>query len=167
MAAPLFRFEVPIRDLVLQPSGYLNRPWEAFFRFVQQRLDSLGSEKFFQLTNNQVAAANVEGLAFNADGTSQAVVDFLIQRVTTSTGATELITSGTFHAVYKPTSLNWAIVTMGTPGPSTSGITFSITATGQVQYTSTNITGTASISKLTYRARTLSGKNSLYSQVGK
>jgi hypothetical protein len=151
---------------MLEASGYLTRPWELFFRTVAKSIETLGSEKYFQITNNTAVAADVDGLAFTSSTVSQAVVDFLIQRVTTGGGATELITSGTFHAVYKPSSDSWSVVLMGTPGPSASGVTFSITATGQVQYTSTNITGTESISKLTYRARTLGGKSSLYSEVG-
>lgn len=160
------QFLVPYKDKMLEVSGYLTRPWELFFRTTAKSIETLGSEKYFQIVNDTFVETDVDGLAFTSSTVSQAVVDFLIQRVTTGGGATELITSGTFHAVFKPASNLWDIVYMGTPGPSASGVTFTITATGQVQYTSTYITGTESISKLTYRARTLGGKSSLYSEVG-
>lgn len=167
MAAPLFTFEVPVRDSVLTPSGLISRPWETFLRFLQQVVDPLGVEKFYTLANNQAVAADIIGLALSSKSVSQGIIEYLVQRVTTGTGAVELVESGSIHAVYKPTSLSWALVTMGTPGPSTSGVTFSITAAGQIKYTSTNITGTASISKLTFRVRTLAGKNAKYSAVGR
>lgn len=159
-------FEVPYRDQVLDSNGVLANAWEWFFRAVVERIYPLGDEDSILLVNNQAAVANVTNLKFNSKGVSQAFVDFLIQRVTTGAGAVELIASGMFAAVYKPTSNTWAIQMIGTPGPSTSGITFSITALGQVQYTSTNETGTASISKLCWRARTLGAKNEKYSSVG-
>lgn len=160
-------FKVPYKDALVGDDGLLTRPWEVFFRLITSALDPLGIEKFFTLENNISSAKDLTGLNFNYEGVSFAIVEFFIQRVTTGTGATELITSGIFHVVYKPTTNAWELTVIGTPGPSVSGITFSITAAGQVQYTSTNITGTSSISKMSYRARTISGKSSTYSVVGR
>lgn len=160
-------FRPPYRDELIDYSGLVTRPWELFFRIIASALEPLGVEKYFALENNISSAKDITGLNFNSDSVSHGIVEFFIQRVTTGTGATELITSGIFHVVYKPTTNSWALTVIGTPGPSVSGITFSITAAGQVQYTSTNITGTSSISKMSYRARTISGKSSTYSVVGK
>jgi hypothetical protein len=167
MARAQLSFEVPIRDPISNEAGMISRAWETFFRFIQQVVDPLGIEKFFNITNNQTTAADIIGLNLSSKAISQAIVEYLVQRVTTGAGAVELIESGVIHAVYKPTSNIWVIFTMGTPGPSVSGITFSINALGQVKYTSTSVTGTASISKLTFRIRTLAGKNSKYSVIGK
>ena len=109
---------------------------------------------------------NIDGMKFNYKGISQATVDFLIQRVTTSTGATELIETGIFVVSYNPTSENWSLTMIGTPGPDDSGVDLSIDSDGQVQYASTSITGTASISRINWRARTLSAKHSTYSSAG-
>ena len=160
-------FRPPYRDQLVDDSGLVTRPWELFFRIIAAIVEPLGVEKYFALENNISVAKDITGLNFNSDSVSHGIVEFFIQRVTTGTGATELITSGLFHVVYKPTTSAWALTVIGTPGPSISGITFSITAAGQVQYTSSNITGTASISKISYRTRTISGKSSTYSVVGK
>jgi hypothetical protein len=160
-AAP-FSFEVPYKTPIADQGGLVQRAWSFFFRNVQSALDPLGVEKYFSLVNNQASAANIEGLKFDYAKVGQVIVDYLIQRVTTSTGATELIETGQFYLVYKPTSATWAL----TSGPSTAGITLSVTSAGQVQYTSSNITGTASISKITFRARTMAAKNSQYSVAG-
>lgn len=157
------RITAPTKDPITGDDSMATKPWVDFFSSVAEAIVPLGTEKYFQLVNNQTSAATVTGLSFSKKSISQAIVDFLIQRVTTGSGATEIVTSGTFHLVYKPTSDSWALVIMGAPGPSTSGITFTVTALGQVQYTSTNITGTASISKLAFRYRTLGAKSFKYS----
>lgn len=162
----------PLIDKISDKEGVLSLPWVEFFRMVQDFLTPLGQEKSFPLTNGKTTIVgdpdqdDIKGLSFDKQFVSQAIVEFLIQRITTDTGANELVATGVFHAVYKPTSQTWAIVSPWTPGPSTSGITFSITSAGQVQYTSSNITGTASISRIVWRARTLAAKHSTYSKVG-
>lgn len=167
MAAPQVSFEAPIRDPISDATGMISRHWEIFFRFLQQIIDPLGVEKFFAIVNNQSTAVDVVGLQLSSKAISQAIIEYLVQRVTTGAGAVELIESGVLHAVYKPTTNAWAMFLMGTPGPSSSGVTFTVNAIGQIKYTSTNVTGAASISKLTYRVRSLAGKNSKYSAIGK
>lgn len=117
-------------------------------------------------THTFTPRGNIDAMKFNYKGVSQATVDFLIQRVTTSTGATELIETGIFVVSYNPTSENWSLTMIGTPGPDDSGIDFTIDSEGQVQYVSTSITGTASISRINWRARTISAKHSSYSTAG-
>ena len=153
----------PLNSNIAGENGLVSPIWNTFFGQLVQLLTPLGVEKNFQLENNLAVAADIVGLSFTAKNVSHAVIDFYIQRVTDTN---EVVTSGTMHAVYKPNSANWSLVTMGTPGPSTSGITFSITAAGQVQYTSSNVTGTIKISKITWRARTLAAKSALYSVMG-
>lgn len=218
---------IPLNDPVIDGQGIISRAWLQFLTYFKNAVEPLGIEKTFDLVNNQAVAANIEGLSFSSKSVSQGIVEYLIQRVTTSTGAleiiengtlqanylpssdtwslfeylkvsnwtifslvnsqavaaditgllvnlnktriatveyliervttgggaTELIEGGSFSLVYKPTSAIWTIVAIGTPGPSAGGITFTITAAGQVQYTSTNITGTASISRIGFRVK--------------
>jgi hypothetical protein len=154
---------VPYQDAVVDKKDLLiTRTWSFFFRSIQAALDPLGVEQYFTLVNNQSVAADIDGLKFDLAKVGQVTVDYLIQRVTTGGGATELIETGTLYAAYKPTSNDWFLINV----PSSAGITLSITSSGQIQYTSTNVTGTASISKLTFRARTLAAKNSQYSSAG-
>ncbi len=117
-------------------------------------------------THTFTPRGDVTNLKFDKRGVSIAFVDFLIQRVTTSTGATELIEGGCFQVAYSPTSDDWDLTFIGTPGPDDSGVDLSVDGDGQVQYVSSSITGTASISKITWRARTLSAKHSSYSSAG-
>lgn len=159
--------ELPTKDIVINERGLVSEKWEKYLRQSENRLAALGEEKAFQLVNNQVAAADVEGLSFDKAKVSCAVVHYVIQRVTTGGGATESLETGCFHVVYKPTADSWSLVTMWTPGPDASGITLSITSAGQVQYVSSSITGTASISKISWRAQVLAAKHSSYSEVGR
>lgn len=160
-------FQPPIMTSLLDAKGVLAYAWEWFFRDVHSRLDPLGIETSFDIVNNQSTPVDIANLKFNSAGVGQAIVEFLVQRVTTGTGATELLESGHFVAVYKPTSDVWVLHLADINAPDNSGVDFTITAAGQVQYTSTNITGTAQISKLFYRVRTMGAKNALYSVAGK
>ena len=163
MKAAPYSVEVPLRSEPIGEDGKLTAPWQVFFINLRRSIDPLGIERTFELVNNQAAPADVEAMTFSARGVSQAAIDYLIQRVTTGGGAQELIETGTFYVAYKPTSANWVL----SGGPTTAGITLTVTAAGQVQYASTNITGTASISKIAWRARTLACKNEQYSEVGR
>jgi hypothetical protein len=153
----------PVNTPVMDDSGKLSQPWDAFFKDIQDRLNSLGYERAFKLTNNQAVAADIDGMVFDKRAVSQVAIDYLIQRVTTSTGATELIETGTFFLAYKPNSSSWVL----TGGPTTSGVTLTVTSDGQVKNTTTNITGTPSISKITWRPRILEAKHSSYSEMGR
>lgn len=166
MANPTISFDPPFRDQLTGPNGMLSNSWEWFFRAIRDLLSALGSEKNFAIVNNTAVAADVTGLKFGARGVSFAAVDFCIQRITTSTGATELVEAGMFVLSYNPTSEDWNLTMIGTPGPDDSGVDFTVTATGQVKYTASNITGTASISRVFWRARTLAGKHTSYSDMG-
>lgn len=164
MSSAPYTTQVPYKDKITDnETGLVDRSWATFFRNILTALDPLGTERYCAIVNNQTSDANIDGLSFDAEKVSQASVDYLIQRVTTGGGATELIESGTFYAAYKPTSEDWVLSDV----PSTAGVTLSITADGQVQYTSSNISGTASISKITFRARSMAAKNSLYSVMGR
>lgn len=238
--------QIPIKDKVTDEMQLITDKWQRYFRFVKESLDPLGTEKYFSIVNNQSSPADVVYLSLNSSRLSQAIIEYVVQRVTTGSGATEIIYSGSFNCVYKPTSNTWEIqnydipnagtftaattdictktahgfefgqiaqlTTSGTlPGGlslatnyyvvpqsvdtfklSTSlanaksgsfvditstgsgthtitpnpGVFFSITNSGQVQYTSSNITGTPSISKMSFRIRVLSVKNYQYSGVG-
>ena len=159
-------FLLPLTEKLLDLTGVASRSWEIFFRNLYDRVSSLGVETLFTIANNQAVAADITGLQFNKSQISAAFIDFLVQRVTTSTGAVELLEAGHLTAVYEPTSLSWSLVEVSVNSPDNSGVTFSITATGQMQYTSSSITGTASISRVVYRARTLAAKSNLYSSLG-
>ena len=159
-------FLIPIKQQITDASGLLSQSWDLFFRTLYNRVSALGVEKTFAIANNQASAVNITGFQINKDQISAAFVDFLVQRVTTSTGAVELVEAGKLTALYNPTSDNWSLVEESVNNPENSGVTFSITSTGQMQYTSSNVGGTPSISRVVYRARVLAAKSNLYSSFG-
>ncbi len=112
-----------------------------------------GSPSTFSIVNNQSSVADVTGLLFSGAVTQSFVAEYFIYRNTTSTGATELASRGMMIGAYSPVAATWEM-SVG-PQVGDAGITFSITAAGQVQYTSTNITGTAATSKMSFFKRTL------------
>lgn len=117
-------------------------------------------------THTFTPRADISDLRFDKKGVSASFVDFCIQRVTTGTGATELVETGLFVCSYNPTSDDWSLTVIGTPGPDDSGVDLLIDADGQGQYRSSLISGTESISRIFWKARTLGGKHSSYSQAG-
>jgi hypothetical protein len=106
----------------------------------------------FTLANNQASAANVTGLSFAGASVRSFVVEYDIYRNTTSTGATELAETGQLIGVYSSVAGTWEMTQAPVVGAA--GVTFTITNAGQVQYASTNITGTAGTSKMNFAYRT-------------
>jgi hypothetical protein len=149
---------IPDFEKMTLETGLITENWRDFFRVVKETLDPLGVEKAFTIENNQVTEADITGLKFNSSNVSLAIFEYLIKRVTTGTNPVELLQAGTLHFVYRPTDEDWDIITVGTPGPDSSGVVLTITPEGQVQYISSLVDGTASISKIFYRVRTISGK---------
>lgn len=153
--------EVPYKTPIVE-FGALTIAWSKFFETIRDYIDPLGYEKSSQLDNNIATPTKLEGFSLDRRKVSCGFYDYLIQRVTTDTGATELIESGTFRMHYLPTSDDWVL----SNGPTTAGITLTKNASGDVLYTSSNITGEPSISKITVRIRTLAAKN-YYSEAGR
>jgi hypothetical protein len=114
------------------------------------------SETAFTIVNNQSSVADVTGLLFNHLTVGAAKVEYWIKRVTTGSGATELTEYGFFYVTRDVGAGVWRITPMPS-GPDNAGVTLSMSALaqGQVQYVSTNITGTASVSKMKFKASTM------------
>ncbi len=166
MATPERSFDVPYRDAVVEKGGLLTTVWAGFIRNVYERLRPLGEERTFTLVNDQDEAADIVGLKFNARGVSQATIEYLVQRITTGGSAVEDVESGVLIAAYQPTSEEWSLFAVSEHNPDDAGITFSITAAGQVQYETTSVAGTAFISRIAWRTRTLAARHPIYSSQG-
>lgn len=156
--AILTSVKIPYLEQVAGADGLIVRSWQLFFRALLNLVEPLGAEKTFDLLNNQSTVVYIKGFNFESKKETQAFVDYNIQR-TTSTS--ELVESGVLRVVYMPKTEVWAISVVGTSGPDSSGVTFTITSDGYVQYTSTNVGGTPITFKVSTRSRTLSGKNNL------
>lgn len=107
------------------------------------------AETQFTIANNQTSASDIVGLFFDPTNTRAAFVSYYIYRKTTDTGAVELAEAGTINAVYKPIEGVWELSRTATGD---AGVTMTCTALGQFQYTSTNITGTPSVSIIKFKA---------------
>lgn len=105
----------------------------------------------FNLSNNISSAANITGLLFNTSQVRSAIVEYSVSRVTSSNEKSE---QGQLFLTYNATNsapTRWSLARMANE---TSGITFTITSAGQVQYTSTNLAGTGHVGKLKFKAKT-------------
>lgn len=159
-------FDIPFRDPIAEKSGFISEVWGWFIRAVYERLSPLGEELSFKLVNNQSTAKDIPSLKFNPKSVTCVFFEYLVQRVTTSTGATELTEAGLLIFTYNPTSKTWNKTIVSEHGPDDAGITLSITADGQITYQTTSITGTPLMSVIFYRARTMAGRHNYYSSVG-
>lgn len=111
----------------------------------------------FAIANNQSAAANVTGLLFSSSVTRSTTIEMQARRVTTGGGAVEVVERFVYFATYNTLATSWTL-TPGFSGGDNSGMVFSITSGGQVQYTSDNMSAgsyDAANSLLTFSARTL------------
>jgi hypothetical protein len=104
----------------------------------------------FSVSNNQAVAANITGLAFDSASVRSAIIQYSIYRVTNSN---ELAETGQLFLIYKNNANTWTVSRQFFGDDA--GVTISITTGGQLQYTSTNVTGTGYSGEMTFRAQTL------------
>lgn len=106
------------------------------------------------ISNNQVlsppaTAGLVAGLSFDPTQVRGAKVDYNVYRVTNGSGAQEFVEQGIMLISYKPVAATWDLVIMSSQS---SGVTFTISATGQIYYTSTAMTGLNYNGSIVFRA---------------
>ncbi len=102
------------------------------------------------IVNNQVSPANITGLIFSPTIIRGAIVEYVVYRNSTGSGATEAVEVGTMYVSYKSVATQWDVAVIGGQGAS---VTFSITNAGQIQYTSSNFTGSTYSGTIKFRAR--------------
>lgn len=91
------------------------------------------------LANNQVAPANLLGLVFDYTQYRGVRIQYSIHRQTDA--PTELDGIGELYLWYKPVAAVWKINPLESNDGDDHGVTFDVTAAGQVTYTSTNLAG--------------------------
>lgn len=115
------------------------------------------TETTFTLINNTSSPSNVTGLFFGP-AVQTAEIDVQFYR---HVGSTEYVARGQYLVTNKPIAATWDITCLGIDGDidpvsgEPAGITLSISS-GQVQYTSTNISGASFKSSMHFIARTMS-----------
>lgn len=97
------------------------------------------------LTNNQTIPTDVSGLAFDTSEVLSVSIEYFIKRE----GSSVLVEEGRLNAVFDGS--DWALSAEST---SDAGVDFTIIASGQVQYTTTDLAGHTA-STVRFRAKTI------------
>jgi hypothetical protein len=109
----------------------------------------------FSITNNITVADNINGLLFDPGVTRAANIDYSIYRIS-STNTSGYAETGTIYIIYDtsaPVNNKWQLSQRTTGN---SGVTFSITDSGQVQYKSNDIGVSGYSGTMKFRAKSLS-----------
>jgi hypothetical protein len=106
-------------------------------------------ETSISLANTQVGATEVTGLSFNSASVSSASIQCEIRR---KTDTNELIANGVIKVFYRNLTALWEIIIE--LGGDDTGVTLSITAAGQIRYTTNTLAGSNYSGKFTYKAIT-------------
>lgn len=111
-------------------------------------LTAVGDIKLLQVPviNNQTSALDLDGLAFDTSLTRHAIVTYAIYRVT---DLEEFSQAGQLYVTFKSNAGTWEIIDNSVGETS---VEFSITTGGQVQYTSSNMSGSNYVGKVSFRA---------------
>jgi len=143
-------FISPLKDPIVA-NLFLSISWERFFQALMDLLSPIGFEISVPVDNNVSIEKKIDGLQFDQKVAQFYSIEYLIKRVKLS-GPTsaDYYESGLLHVIYKNARKNWTIRKVFS-GPDVSGVTFTINSNGQVFYTSTNLTGTYALGKLTFR----------------
>lgn len=102
------------------------------------------------INNNQTLPLDVVGMVFSSANTRNARVTYQVKRSVTGT---VLIQSGTLFLDWNPQTSSWILTHDYTAGDA--GVVFSVLPSGQVQYTSSNMTGSGYVGEIKFNAKTL------------
>lgn len=128
----------------LQPKEILATDGDTYIYEVElafrRVLDEVGSDAFMEFTilNNQGVALSLAGLVYDSTLYKSVRIFYELVRKTDSS---ERVANGEMVVIYNALTNDWTLkpgMWEGDPAP---GVTFSITALGQVQYTSDNQAG--------------------------
>ncbi len=113
------------------------------------------AETSFNIANNVSSFTNIAGLTFNTGEVRAATINYSVYRTSTAnpSGQAE---SGILNIVYDNlagSGSKWAITGTGITG--NSGVTFTITDLGQMQYKSTDINATGYSGVMHFRSKAL------------
>jgi len=108
------------------------------------------NETQFTIANNQSSVADITGLVFDSDDVGAAFITYWVQRKHTSPNS-EVVEAGEIYVSYSSTD-DWSL-TRNSVGDA--GLTITIDTDGQLQYTSSNISGDVDTSIMRFRANTI------------
>lgn len=99
------------------------------------------------ILNNQASFTNISGFIFDSSEVIAINSEFIIVRTTVSP-ANNLVESGFIQGNFDGTSWNWTVESVGN-----AGIDWNITSAGQLQYKSTDVSGTSYTGTVLFRGR--------------
>jgi len=97
-----------------------------------------GLQSTFAVANNVLVATDVTGLVFSNTSFVGVAIDFYLHR---RTDTNDVLEQGVIRLAYDPEAANWRINVSSAFDDAL--VAFTVTAAGQVQYTSSNLTGTS------------------------
>jgi hypothetical protein len=109
------------------------------------------------LANNVTTPTNIPGFSFSVAQVIAIDCRYFIKRVTTGPSAT-YVETGYIEGCYDGTDWAISIRTTGDSGiiaPNYAGVLLSITPSGQIQYTSTNLPGATHVATITFEAKVI------------
>lgn len=139
------------------PTQGVNPPWGTDLTAIIQALVTVAnttsgandiSTTSFTVANNQVASSNITGLAFDTSQVRSAIISYSIYRSTTSNELSEV---GQLYITYSSVAQSWELVRTAAGN---SGMEFTITNSGQMQFTSSSLSGSSYSALLTFNAKT-------------
>jgi hypothetical protein len=107
------------------------------------------NETTFNIANAQATAQNITDLAFDSNTIRSVVVLCEVRR---KTDDEELISNGLLKVYYREHTSSWELI--NELGGDDDGLTFTITAAGQVQYISSTMNGANYTGKITFKTIT-------------
>ncbi len=111
-----------------------------------------GTETQFTLANNQAANSNVTGLVISESTYRAVEILYTIERRTTTQGFRQM---GRLICTYDQFAATWSLadlVDFGSSG-ATTGVAFAISSSGQISYSSDNMSGASYVGKMRYIIR--------------
>lgn len=133
-------------DITVRTTGTVDPSWWNTLRSAGVALESVigkgyVGETSFAFANNQVAAADITGCALDVNTYVNALIWISLKR---KTDTQKLYSWIEVYVRYNDVDGSWDILDTIEHGPTASGLTFSTTlvgVTGQLKYTSDNLTG--------------------------
>jgi len=119
---------------------------------INNKIGLGGTQQTFTIVNNTVTATNVTPLLFNSANIKSAVIEYDIHRQS-DTASSELDEAGSMRLLYDAVAGNWRIALNSNFDDAL--VTFTVTAAGQVKYTSSDIAGSNSTGTMRMIIRTI------------
>lgn len=101
------------------------------------------------ILNNTASPTAVTGMLLNGSSYKGAVISYVVDR---STSLSQVVETGTLRAVFKSTTSTWYLDNTALED---AGVDFTINSSGQILYTSTNISGTSYTGTIIWNLETI------------